>query len=272
MRKPAAGTPVAVTSVALFEDYRANEVGADEKYKDKPLLVSGAVDRIRTDVFGGVIVLMATSNRLMPVRAHIEDSDKSEASELRKNDQISVMCKGGGVTLGNPVLRNCTFSGGGPVTTETRHPAEARPSGSPAAERDDQESQLPWLGAAKSNCASYMLAANEIKKSAIFTENTALLSAATVQKVRGKLTRISTNRGGTELRLQVIVGRVEFNTESLFGPVKKGTDVYAAASDLAEGQCVIFSGNRIKASSISERAQVCDTEYFINFTSLEPCQ
>lgn len=106
---------------------------------------------------------------------------------------------------------------------------------------------------------------------ASFEDNKTLLRGTKVDGAHGKLTMISTNQGGGELKLTINVGDVEFTTESLLAPIVKGSAVYAAAADMKEGQCVIFSAARIRSSSMSERSKVCDTDYFANFTSLKPC-
>lgn len=135
-----------------------------------------------------------------------------------------------------------------------------------------KDEQLPWVETVASNCAAYKAAPNEIKKSAIFNQNTTLVSKTKVANVKGTLTRLATTQGGEELSLRIKVGSVEFHTESLFGPIKKGSAVYAAASELAERQCVVFSASSLKPSSLVEQSQVCDPEYFAVFTNIAPCQ
>jgi len=109
-----------------------------------------------------------------------------------------------------------------PVRADERV-ATTRPSPAAAANKaPDAEQQLPWIGAVKQACARYKSAPNVIKKSAAFRETSALLSQSTVDGVRGKLTGLSTNQGGGELKLTIAVGGVEFSTESLFAPIEQG--------------------------------------------------
>jgi hypothetical protein len=88
---------------------------------------------------------------------------------------------------------------------------------------------------------------------------------------RGTLAQLSTNQGGSELTLGIKVGEVEFTTEALFAPVKKGSPVYKAAAELREGQCVVFSADKLEPSSMLEESKVCDLDYFANFTAMKPC-
>src|SRR5690348_8474085 len=72
----AAETSVSVTAMELAKDYHANEVAADEKYKDKRLDVTGRVQSIDKDVFDNMVVHMATDNEFMAVMATMTDDSK----------------------------------------------------------------------------------------------------------------------------------------------------------------------------------------------------
>lgn len=150
-------------------------------------------------------------------------------------------------------------------------PARQTPSQRREQARAEAAEQFPWLATVRDNCARYKDAPNEIKKSAIFGDNTALLGKVTVSGAKGRLSSLTTNKGGSDLRLVIKSGDVEFATESLLSPIKKGTPVYNAAAELRQGACVVFSARNLKASSMAERSRVCDAEYFVDFTSVGPC-
>lgn len=163
-----------------------------------------------------------------------------------------------------------------PAATPASTPSAATaptptPSADPAPAAKTNE-LLPWVETVEANCAAYKAAPNQIKKSEVFNRNTALIGKTKVSNVKGELTSLTTTQGGDELSLRVKVGEVEFHTESLFGPIKKGSAVYKAATDLSEGQCVVFSASSLKASSLMEESMVCDPEYFAVFTSIAPCK
>jgi hypothetical protein len=100
---------VAVTASQLFSDYQANEVGADEKYKGRPLRVSGSVTDIKKDFTDSIVVHLRSSNQFMPVDAHVEDSEKGKAAQLAKGENVTVRCEGGGMIIGRPQLTDCTI-------------------------------------------------------------------------------------------------------------------------------------------------------------------
>ncbi len=97
--------PLAVSATELLTDYQANEVSADDKYKGRLLKVTGKVSEIRKDAFDTVIVEIATSNRFMGVKTYGIPSNI--AGMMGKGDKYGLLCKGGGMILGSPVLREC---------------------------------------------------------------------------------------------------------------------------------------------------------------------
>lgn len=97
--------PVAVTAAQLFDAYQDNEVQADMQYKDKRLLVSGKVDKVSKDVMDKPFVSLSTSNMFMSVLAY--DMPESAVVTLRKGMPLQLLCRGGGMTLGSPMLRDC---------------------------------------------------------------------------------------------------------------------------------------------------------------------
>lgn len=106
--KPASGrSDELASSEDLFAAYHANEVSADAKYKGKTIIVSGVVQSVDKDAFGGVVVALATSNQFMPARAHT--SDAARAGSLTKGQRVNLRCIGGGMILGAPVLNDCAF-------------------------------------------------------------------------------------------------------------------------------------------------------------------
>lgn len=102
--------PIEVDAKTLFDEYQANEVAADDRYKGKKLLVRGTVQSVDKDFLDSIIVRLATSNQFMGAMARMEDGEKSQASRLRKGEKVAVLCEGGGIVIGTPSLRDCTFA------------------------------------------------------------------------------------------------------------------------------------------------------------------
>ena len=98
-----------VAAAQLFSDYQGNEVAADEKYKGRTLLVSGSVTDIKKDFTDSIVVHLRTSNQFMSIDAHVEDSEKGKAMQLKKGDSAILRCVGGGMVIGHPQLSDCTI-------------------------------------------------------------------------------------------------------------------------------------------------------------------
>jgi len=119
---PAAAKPVAparaakapekaesVSAMALWRAYQANEVAADDDFKGKLLEVTGEVAKIDKDFMDDIVVNLRSGNQFMATHAYVEDSEKSAAKHLSKGDTVTLRCTGGGMIIGSPVLRDCTF-------------------------------------------------------------------------------------------------------------------------------------------------------------------
>jgi hypothetical protein len=96
-----------VTAVQLFRDYHANEVSADSKYKGQQLLVTGRVAKIRKDFTDDIVLDLMTPNQFMSAMAQIQKQDHSAAANLKRGQEVVVLCKGQGLMLGSPMLENC---------------------------------------------------------------------------------------------------------------------------------------------------------------------
>lgn len=99
--------PVSVSAQKLAADYNANEVSADELYRDKMLRVSGVVDSIKKDITDDPYVVLRTDNRFMGVHANFEDT--AGLSALSAGQKITVRCIGNNVIMGSPILKDCVL-------------------------------------------------------------------------------------------------------------------------------------------------------------------
>ena len=72
--------PLEVDAMQLWRDYDANEVSADNMYKDRSLAVTGRVASIDKDFLDNIIIHLRSPNQFMHTRATMEDSEKRAAS------------------------------------------------------------------------------------------------------------------------------------------------------------------------------------------------
>jgi hypothetical protein len=125
------------------------------------------------------------------------------------------------------------------------------------------------------HCKRYDAQPNDIKRSAVFREMESYVKGVRFTGALGELATLGTSQGGSTLRLKVVSpssrGKLEFSTESVFAPIRRGSRVYKQASELVEGKCVKFSAKGLEPSSMMERSKVCDLDFFARFTEIGPC-
>lgn len=103
--KPTVSLPL--TAAQLYADYDANEVAADQKYKGKVLRVSGAVESVDKDIADRIVIHLKSPNSFSSVHAYLEKQYENDAASLKKEQQITVVCKGNGKLVGSPLLKEC---------------------------------------------------------------------------------------------------------------------------------------------------------------------
>lgn len=102
---PAANAALTVvTALRLFDDYKGNTVGADEKYRGKALRVTGIVDHVARDGAGAFLDFRVHGSER--VQAHFVD--ESGVGEIKSGLDATVRCFGDG-EFGGPQLKNCVL-------------------------------------------------------------------------------------------------------------------------------------------------------------------
>lgn len=99
-----------VDAKTLAEEYAANEVAADQKYKVRKsyILVSGVVESINKDFKGDPYVSLRGNVQFQDVQARFSDSDVSSLAALKKGQKVMFVCEVSGRVVAQVMLRNCT--------------------------------------------------------------------------------------------------------------------------------------------------------------------
>jgi hypothetical protein len=100
---------ITISAPKLYFDYHSNEVQADNVYKDRRLAVHGIVVEIRKDFLNNIIVELGSSNQFETVDAYMVPAESANAAALRKREDVTVACTGGGMVVGSPELKDCRF-------------------------------------------------------------------------------------------------------------------------------------------------------------------
>jgi hypothetical protein len=98
---------ITVSASQLYSDYKANEVAADQRYKDKVLQVSGTVDNIGKDIMDSIYVTLETGT-FGSIQCFFADKHASEAAQLRKGQSITVKGRCDGKMM-NVLLKGCVI-------------------------------------------------------------------------------------------------------------------------------------------------------------------
>lgn len=108
--QPSTNRPIILIDIhQLAEEYNANEVATDEKYKESTLHVAGVVQSIDKDFSDSIVVKLALSNIYMPASMQMMDTQKSAAIQLKKGVKIVVECKKIMRIMDTPTGSDCKF-------------------------------------------------------------------------------------------------------------------------------------------------------------------
>ena len=101
--------PVEITAQELFREYQANEVAANLKYKGRELKITGVIDSIQAGLYDEPIIVLIAGGEfdIASVQADLKDSEHDKAVDLRRRQQITLICVGASEVLGDPMLENC---------------------------------------------------------------------------------------------------------------------------------------------------------------------
>lgn len=168
-----------------------------------------------------------------------------------------------------------------PPPTTTPEPTPAAAAAAPA-EPAAAPAEPAWVADRRSACQRYKDAPNEIKKSSVFADYFAALKGKNLgaEKLTGTVAGIETPQGGNEVWLKVETPYGTFtNNDALQSTgfssstydIKKGSPLYKAIGDLAEGSPVIVTISNVIASKnpFSEQMGVCGDDWIAKFAKVE---
>ena len=100
-------TPL-ITASALWSAYADNRAAADRKYRDRSVVVSGAIRSVDRNFEGDMVIRLATPDAFETVNATMASRNDPGLSALAKGQMISLLCVGRtGPLMGAPLLGSC---------------------------------------------------------------------------------------------------------------------------------------------------------------------
>ncbi|WAW10987.1 OB-fold putative lipoprotein [Oxalobacter vibrioformis] len=96
-----------IPSRQLAKEYDANEVAADELYKNKTFIIDGKIQSIEKDFTGTPVIRLNGSNMFQYVHAHFGKESIGELSKFKKGQNCHFICDVRSYIMGNVTLDNC---------------------------------------------------------------------------------------------------------------------------------------------------------------------
>jgi len=98
-----------VEAVDLATEYKANQVAADDKYKNKTIEVSGTIYNIGKDILDAPYVTLNGVDMVTNIQCMFDKSDQSQLTSLAKDTKIVLRGKVSGQVVFNVLLNNCSI-------------------------------------------------------------------------------------------------------------------------------------------------------------------
>jgi ribosomal protein L40E len=113
--QPAPGSPRAgtaagarLTAADLWLEYARDPAGADRRFRDRPVVVSGTVRSIERDFDGRLMIRLSTGGGIDTVNAKLAMRDDPAIAMVGKGRALSLGCIGRGALIGAPLLGSCS--------------------------------------------------------------------------------------------------------------------------------------------------------------------
>jgi hypothetical protein len=97
-----------LSAADLWLEYARDPAGADRRFRDRPVVVSGTVRSIERDFDGRLMIRLSTGGGADTVNAKLATRDNPAISLLGKGRALSLGCIGRGALIGAPLLGNCS--------------------------------------------------------------------------------------------------------------------------------------------------------------------
>jgi hypothetical protein len=99
---------LSVSAAELYTDYKANEVAADQRYKDRVIEVTGRVDNIGKDIMDTMYVTLDTGEMIGSIQCMFGTEHANSLAGLSKGQSVTIQGKCAGKMM-NVLLQGCTL-------------------------------------------------------------------------------------------------------------------------------------------------------------------
>lgn len=99
--------PEAISAGKLYQEYEANEIAADKKYKGKKMRISGKVESIAKDILNEPYITLYSGDIAFYVQCYL--NDKTQAETLKKGDVVVLDGEVSGLSVLNVLVKDCVI-------------------------------------------------------------------------------------------------------------------------------------------------------------------
>lgn len=103
----AEAVPVKVTAEQLWNEFQANEIAVEQRYKGQVLEVTGVITLITTDISGKPTVALQGGGRYDSVNVYFRETEMGKVAGVVKGQAITARCDKFAVALNTPLVRDC---------------------------------------------------------------------------------------------------------------------------------------------------------------------
>jgi hypothetical protein len=107
MPAPDAAGAASITAEELWAAYIRDPGGADRRFRDRSLFVSGTVRSVDRDFDGRAMVRLSTGNTYESVNAKLATRNEATVASMSKGKSVTLLCVGRGRLIGAPQLTGC---------------------------------------------------------------------------------------------------------------------------------------------------------------------
>ena len=96
-----------VSADEILSVYEENEVLGDQRFKGRDIVLSGKIKAINSGIGDDPYLTFRVKDMFSSPQAHFAEGYREKAATMKKGEEVSLYCTGGGEAIGTPLLRNC---------------------------------------------------------------------------------------------------------------------------------------------------------------------
>ncbi|WP_047552142.1 OB-fold protein [Methylotenera sp. G11] len=101
---------IVTTSLEVAKAYEDNQVGADQKYYKKDILISGKIEGINSGLGNEPYITLNGTNPFLAPQIHFDNPNIDKIASLSKGQKMTFVCMGNGAVVSAPMFKDCQLA------------------------------------------------------------------------------------------------------------------------------------------------------------------